>query len=44
MIFEIYNREDLESSIVGDLGCGTGMLSAGLLYSGALKTIGFELD
>lgn len=35
---------DLEDKLVGDLGCGCGMLSIGSFLLGAQLTIGFELD
>ncbi|XP_061393614.1 rRNA N6-adenosine-methyltransferase Mettl5 [Musca vetustissima] len=44
----LYNVEaqyfDLEDKLVGDLGCGCGMLSIGSFLLGAQLTIGFELD
>lgn len=36
--------EDLEGKLVGDLGCGCGMLSIGSFLLGAQLTVGFELD
>ncbi|KRX05702.1 hypothetical protein PPERSA_09842 [Pseudocohnilembus persalinus] len=45
MMFEIYHREpNLENMISGDLGCGTGMLMAGMLYIGTMYVVGFEID
>ncbi|XP_013114692.1 rRNA N6-adenosine-methyltransferase Mettl5 [Stomoxys calcitrans] len=35
---------DLEGKLVGDLGCGCGMLSIGSFLLGSQLTIGFELD
>ncbi|EGR27479.1 methyltransferase like 5, putative [Ichthyophthirius multifiliis] len=37
-------EEDLETKIIGDFGCGTGMLTAGMIYIGARNVIGFEID
>ncbi|KAL4479263.1 hypothetical protein ABPG72_011475 [Tetrahymena utriculariae] len=37
-------EENLEDQIIGDFGCGTGMLSCGMLYVGAGQVIGLELD
>uniref|UniRef100_A0AC35F824 Methyltransferase small domain-containing protein n=1 Tax=Panagrolaimus sp. PS1159 TaxID=55785 RepID=A0AC35F824_9BILA len=34
----------IEGKIVADLGCGTGMLSCGLLVFGAKQVYGFEVD
>ncbi|EAS02406.3 methyltransferase-like protein (macronuclear) [Tetrahymena thermophila SB210] len=42
MVAEI--EENLEDQIVGDFGCGTGMLSCGMLCVGAGQVIGLELD
>ena len=37
-------HKDLENRIVADLGCGTGMLTAGAALMGADYTIGVDLD
>jgi putative methylase len=37
-------HKDLENRIVADLGCGTGMLTAGVALMGADYTIGVDLD
>ncbi|KAL4432673.1 hypothetical protein ABPG74_004966 [Tetrahymena malaccensis] len=37
-------EENLEDQIVGDFGCGTGMLSCGMICVGAGQVIGLELD
>ncbi|MBM5805313.1 MAG: methyltransferase [Candidatus Verstraetearchaeota archaeon] len=37
-------HKDLENLIVADLGCGTGMLTAGAALMGADYTIGVDLD
>lgn len=45
MIYNIQSRyEDIEGRIVGDLGCGCGMLSIGSFLLGAQLTVGFEID
>mmetsp|Transcript_7230 Transcript_7230/g.12018 ORF Transcript_7230/g.12018 Transcript_7230/m.12018 type:complete len:170 (-) Transcript_7230:58-567(-) len=36
--------EDIENCIVGDLGCGAGMLSIGCNILGSAQTVGFEVD
>ncbi|XP_037720586.1 rRNA N6-adenosine-methyltransferase METTL5 [Drosophila subpulchrella] len=37
-------HEDIEGRLVGDLGCGCGMLSIASTLLGAQLTVGFELD
>ncbi|KAH8328266.1 hypothetical protein KR067_007523 [Drosophila pandora] len=37
-------HEDIDGKLVGDLGCGCGMLSIGATFMGAQLTVGFELD
>ena len=37
-------HKDLENRIVADLGCGTGMLTAGAALMGADYTVGVDLD
>jgi rRNA N6-adenosine-methyltransferase METTL5 len=44
LLFHIYQREAIESMVVADLGAGTGMLAAGLVFIGALHTIAVEID
>ncbi|XP_037933967.1 rRNA N6-adenosine-methyltransferase METTL5 [Teleopsis dalmanni] len=36
--------DDIDGKLVGDLGCGCGMLSVGSFLLGAQLTIGFEID
>lgn len=45
MIYNIQSRyDDIEGKMVGDLGCGCGMLSIGSFLLGAHHTVGFEID
>lgn len=36
--------DDLRDKLVADLGCGTGILSAGSYYCGAAMVVGFDVD
>ena len=38
------NFDGIDGKIVGDLGCGSGMLSVGSYFLGAQLTIGFDID
>lgn len=40
LLYYIYQHEDVEQQLVADLGVGTGMLTCGLVYIGALYTLG----
>jgi 2-polyprenyl-3-methyl-5-hydroxy-6-metoxy-1,4-benzoquinol methylase len=45
ILFTIQNNYgDLEGKLVGDLGCGAGMLSIGAAVLGAGHVVGFEID
>lgn len=45
MMFQIQTKySDVEGKMVGDLGCGCGMLSIGSFLLGATHTVGFEID
>jgi len=45
VLYNIQSRyDDIEGKMVGDLGCGCGMLSIGSFLLGAQLTIGFEID
>uniref|UniRef100_A0A1A9VWC4 Methyltransferase-like protein 5 n=1 Tax=Glossina austeni TaxID=7395 RepID=A0A1A9VWC4_GLOAU len=45
VLYNIQARyDDLDGKLVGDLGCGCGMLSIGAFLLGSSLTIGFELD
>ena len=44
LLFHVYQNEPIEQMVVADLGAGTGMLMAGMVYIGALHCIGVELD
>ena len=44
LLFHIHQRERVEEMVVADLGMGTGMLLTGLIYIGAVHSIGVELD
>lgn len=45
LLFTIQNNyDDLDGKLVGDLGCGTGMLSIGSAILGAAHIIGFDID
>lgn len=45
LLFTIQNNnDDLEGKLVGDLGCGTGMLSIGSAILGAEHVVGFDVD
>ena len=37
-------HKDLENRIIGDLGCGTGMLSIGAAFMGADYVVGVDID
>jgi len=44
IIFIAFQMGDIEDKIVLDLGCGTGIFSAGAYITGAKKVIGIDLD
>lgn len=44
LLFQIYQQENVEEMVVAELGVGTGMLTAGLIYIGAYHTLGIEID
>lgn len=45
MLYSIQsNFDDIENKIIGDLGCGSGMLSIGSHLLGADYIVGFEID
>lgn len=45
LLFTIQNNySDLDGKLVGDLGCGTGMLSIGSAILGASQVVGFDID
>ncbi len=44
LLFHVYQYEDVESMVVADLGVGTGMILAGLIYIGASFSLGIEID
>lgn len=44
LLFHIYQCENIENSIVADIGIGTGMLICGCIYIGAQFAIGYEID
>lgn len=45
MLYTIQTKfADIENKLVGDLGCGCGMLSIGSFLLGATHTIGFDID
>lgn len=45
LLFTIQNNyDDLDGKFVGDLGCGTGMLSVGSAILGASHVVGFDID
>jgi len=44
IIFTAAQLGDIENKIILDLGCGTGMFSAGSYLSGAKKVIGVDID
>ena len=44
LLHYISQNHDIEESIVCDLGVGTGMFLAGLLFLGAPYAVGYEID
>uniref|UniRef100_A0A7N4P0U6 Methyltransferase-like protein 5 n=3 Tax=Sarcophilus harrisii TaxID=9305 RepID=A0A7N4P0U6_SARHA len=45
MLYTIHNTyDDIENKVVGDLGCGCGMLSIGTAMLGAGLCVGFDID
>ena len=44
IIFTAYQWGDIGNKTVVDLGCGTGIFSAGAVYMGAKKVLGFDID
>jgi putative methylase len=44
IIFTAYQWGDIEQKRVVDLGCGTGIFSAGAAYMGAKTILGFDID
>lgn len=45
MLYTIDNTfDDIEGKLVGDLGCGCGVLSIGSCMLGSAMTIGFDVD
>ncbi|XP_068936251.1 rRNA N6-adenosine-methyltransferase METTL5 [Petaurus breviceps papuanus] len=45
MLYTIHNTyDDIENKVVGDLGCGCGMLSIGTAVLGAGLCVGFDID
>lgn len=45
MLYTIQSKYgDIQDKIVGDLGCGCGMLSIGAFLLGATHTVGFDID
>ena len=44
IIFTAYQFGDIGDKIVVDLGCGTGIFSAGAFLAGAKKVIGIDID
>lgn len=45
LLFTIQNNyDDLKGKLIGDLGCGTGMLSMGSVILGGAHIVGFEID
>lgn len=45
MLYSIQSKYgDIEDKLVGDLGCGCGMLSIGVFLLGAKHTVGFDID
>lgn len=44
LLYQIYLNENVEEMVVAELGVGTGMIIAGLIFIGAYHSLGVEID
>ena len=44
LLYHVHQHERVDQMVVADLGTGTGMILTGLVFIGALHSIGVEID